>query len=285
MIKSMTGFGRHKATAGVLSATVEIRSVNSKQLDLSLRMPSSLREFEYATRKHLSEAVERGKVDVYVQLEAVADAPAAPVLNAPLIGAYMEQLRALCPQSHPSEAELLAMALRLPEATRSPVEDKSHEEWAVVSVALEGALAAFQQFRLDEGQALATDLLTHVGTIEQALQGVPRYESERIQAVKERLLRGLEGMDYNHDRYEQELIHYLEKLDINEEKVRLQAHLDYFRTTLQEGHGRKLGFIAQEMGREINTLGSKANHAEMQKLVVGMKEDLEKIKEQVLNVY
>jgi uncharacterized protein (TIGR00255 family) len=285
MIKSMTGFGRHKATVGALSATVEIRSVNSKQLDLSLRMPSSLREFEYATRKHVSEAVERGKVDVNIQLEAVADAPEAPVLNAPLIAAYMEQLRALCPQTQPSEAELLAMALRLPEATRSPVEDKSQEEWAVVSEALEGALAAFQQFRLDEGQALATDLLTHVGTIEQALHGVPRYESERIQTVKERLLRGLEGMDYNHDRYEQELIHYLEKLDINEEKVRLQAHLDYFRTTLKEGQGRKLGFIAQEMGREINTLGSKANHAEMQKLVVGMKEDLEKIKEQVLNVY
>jgi uncharacterized protein (TIGR00255 family) len=285
MIKSMTGFGRHTATAGNTTASAEIRSVNSKQLDLNLRLPYSLREFEFATRKHLNECIERGKVEVHVQLETSAEAPKAPALNIPLIEGYCTQLRALCPNETPTDAELLAMALRLPDATRSVAEDRTEEEWIAVSEALEGALAAFLQYRLDEGRMLADDLLAQVDAIERALHEVPRYESERIQTVKERLLRGLEGMEYNQDRYEQELVHYVEKLDINEEKVRLQAHLNYFRETLAEGQGRKLGFISQEMGREINTLGSKANHAELQKLVVGMKEDLEKIKEQVLNVY
>ena len=281
----MTGFGRHTVAVGAKQITVEIRSLNSKQLDVHLRLPSAFRDKEFALRRSLAEQVDRGKVEVYFTIESDASVLAANRLNGPVISGYMAELKKLAAPQEPTASELLAMALRLPDALSIAPDPQTEGDWAAAEEALEGALKMFHSFREQEGQALASDILTNIASIETGLLRVPACEKERLASLKERLLRGLEGLEYNHDRYEQELIHYLEKLDINEEKVRLTTHLEYFKTTLAEGHGRKLGFIAQELGREINTMGSKANHAALQKIVVGMKDDLEKIKEQILNVY
>jgi len=275
----MTGFGKGSAECAAARITFELRSLNSKGLDLSLRCPSMYREREMDWRKKVGDAVVRGKVDVSIHREARGHE--AMGLPAEWLERAMQSLQTIAGESV-SRGELLAMALRLPAPSVSEV--VLPEEWAAVEAAMDQALADFDSFRLREGAALADDLAANIGAIQRGLDEVPAMEEERVAQLKARLQRGLEGIEYDTNRYEQELIYYIEKLDVNEEKVRLQAHLTHFLEAMQEGQGRKLGFIGQEIGREVNTLGSKSNHAAMQRVVVAMKEELEKIKEQSLNV-
>lgn len=279
MMRSMTGFGKGSAECAAARITFELRSLNSKGLDLSLRCPSMYREREMDWRKKVGDAVVRGKVDVSIHREARGHE--AMGLPAEWLERAMQSLQTIAGESV-SRGELLAMALRLPAPSVSEV--VLPEEWAAVEAAMDQALADFDSFRLREGAALADDLAANIGAIQRGLDEVPAMEEERVAQLKARLQRGLEGIEYDTNRYEQELIYYIEKLDVNEEKVRLQAHLTHFLEAMQEGQGRKLGFIGQEIGREVNTLGSKSNHAAMQRVVVAMKEELEKIKEQSLNV-
>ncbi len=279
MMRSMTGFGKGTAECAAARITIEIRSLNSKGLDLSLRLPSAYREREMAWRKKLGDAAERGKVDVTIHREAIGQA--ALGLQPAWLEAAMTQLQEIA-GAPIARGELLSMALRLQAPATS--EELSDAEWTAIEQAMEIALAEFNGFRQHEGDALAKDLRQNIASIQTGLDQVPALEEERVTALKARLQRGLEGMDYDHGRYEQELIYYLEKLDVNEEKVRLQAHLHYFLEAMATGQGRKLGFLSQEIGREVNTLGSKSNNAAMQRIVVQMKEELEKIKEQALNV-
>ena len=279
MMRSMTGFGKGSAECAAARITIELRSLNSKGLDLSLRCPSMYREREMDWRKKVGDAVVRGKVDVSIHREARGHE--AMGLQAEWLERAMQSLQSIAGEPV-SRGELLAMALRLPAPSVS--EEILPEEWTAVEAAMDEALANFDTFRLREGAALTEDLAANIGAIQRGLDEVPAMEEERVAQLKARLQRGLEGIEYDTNRYEQELIYYLEKLDVNEEKVRLQAHLTHFLEAMQEGQGRKLGFIGQEIGREVNTLGSKSNHAAMQRVVVAMKEELEKIKEQSLNV-
>jgi len=279
MMRSMTGFGKGSAECATARITIEIRSLNSKGLDLNLRYPSLYREREMDWRKQVSDAVTRGKVDVNIHREALGQE--AVGLQKDWLEQAMQSLQDIAGEPI-AKAQLLNMALRLP--TPHVSEEIQDAEWAAVDAAMATAMADFQAFREREGAELAKDLHASLASIQAGLNEVPALEEERVAALKARLHRGLEGMDYDANRFEQELIYYLEKLDVNEEKVRLQAHLDHFHEAMQEGQGRKLGFISQEIGREINTLGSKSNHAGMQRIVVQMKEELEKIKEQSLNV-
>jgi uncharacterized protein (TIGR00255 family) len=280
MILSMTGYGKGQSQDGDQSITVEIRSLNSKGLDLSLRLPATYRDREMAWRKRVAAAAERGKVEVNIhrRLESVNHIG----LDADWLQSSMQTLQSI--GGDISNEAALSMALKLTKPQQAEV--LSDSEWAAAEQAIDEALVNFHQFRQREGEAMADDLRVHVAAIQAGLDQVDTYESARIERVKERLTKHLEeaALNVNQDRFEQELIYYLEKFDINEEKVRLQAHLTHFLDTLKDGSGRKLGFLAQEIGREVNTLGSKANHADLQSLVVSMKESLEKIKEQSLNV-
>ena len=276
----MTGYGKGQSQDGDQSITVEIRSLNSKGLDLSLRLPATYRDREMAWRKRVAAAAERGKVEVNIhrRLESVNHIG----LDADWLQSSMQTLQSI--GGDISNEAALSMALKLTKPQQAEV--LSDSEWAAAEQAIDEALVNFHQFRQREGEAMADDLRVHVAAIQADLDQVDTYESARIERVKERLTKHLEeaALNVNQDRFEQELIYYLEKFDINEEKVRLQAHLTHFLDTLKDGSGRKLGFLAQEIGREVNTLGSKANHADLQSLVVSMKESLEKIKEQSLNV-
>ena len=279
MMRSMTGFGKGTAECAAARINIEIRSLNSKGLDLTLRYPSAYREREMDWRKKLGESCVRGKVDVNIHREALGHE--AQGIQAEWLEKAMKSLQEIAGEAV-SRGDLLAMALRLPAPSVS--EEIHAEEWAAIEDAMEAALHDFDHFRLREGEALSLDLKANIEAIQQGLDQVPAMEEERVSQLKVRLQRGLEGIEHDSSRYEQELIYYLEKLDVNEEKVRLQAHLSHFLEAMREGQGRKLGFISQEIGREVNTLGSKSNHAPMQRVVVQMKEELEKIKEQSLNV-
>jgi uncharacterized protein (TIGR00255 family) len=294
MIKSMTGYGKASSTVGSKTLSAEVRSLNSKQLDLSVKMPTAYRPAEYEMRNVASGRIGRGKVDVYINVEDSSPAGGARI-NAPLFAEYYRQIcdaarGAQMNTSGWSEAALVPAILRLPEVlSSSEVTEVSDEEFAALREAFAGALDAFDAFRLHEGEILAADILGRVNTIEGLLAEVEPFEVARIPAVKARILENIAavGVTVDANRLEQEIVFWVEKLDITEEKVRLTKHLDYFRSTAssdEDGVGRKLGFIAQEMGREINTLGSKANDADIQRLVVRMKDELEKIKEQLLNI-
>ncbi len=280
MIVSMTGYGKGQSQDGDQSITVEIRSLNSKGLDLSLRLPATYRDREMAWRKRVAAAAERGKVEVNIHRRQ--ESASHTGLDADWLQSSMQALQSI--GGDISNEAALSMALKLTKPQQA--EALSDSEWAAAEQAIDEALVNFHQFRQREGEAMADDLRVHVAAIQADLDQVDTYESARIERVKERLTKHLEeaALNVNQDRFEQELIYYLEKFDINEEKVRLQAHLTHFLDTLKDGSGRKLGFLAQEIGREVNTLGSKANHADLQSLVVSMKESLEKIKEQSLNV-
>lgn len=280
MIVSMTGYGKGQSQDGDQSITVEIRSLNSKGLDLSLRLPATYRDREMAWRKRVAAAAERGKVEVNIHRRQ--ESASHTGLDADWLQSSMQALQSI--GGDISNEAALSMALKLTKPQQAEV--LSDSEWAAAEQAIDEALVNFHQFRQREGEAMADDLRVHVAAIQADLDQVDTYESARIERVKERLTKHLEeaALNVNQDRFEQELIYYLEKFDINEEKVRLQAHLTHFLDTLKDGSGRKLGFLAQEIGREVNTLGSKANHADLQSLVVSMKESLEKIKEQSLNV-
>ncbi len=285
MILSMTGFGKATLQLPTKKITVEIKSLNSKGLDLNVRMPSVYREMELGLRNQIAQNLERGKVDFSLYIEVTGEETSSKV-NAPIVRAYIAQMKEILPEA--DATELMKMAVRMPDALKTERDEIDENEWAEIQKAINEALIAINQFRNDEGQSLENEFKTRIANIRQLMQDAVAYDSERITTVKTRLRTALEELEATVDenRFEQELIFYLEKYDITEEKVRLSNHLDYFLETLngKEANGRKLGFITQEMGREINTMGSKSNHSEMQKLVVMMKDELEKIKEQVLNV-
>lgn len=264
--------------------TIEIKSLNSKQIDLNARMPQFYRSKEMEVRKKIATAAVRGKVDFNMFAE-ITGAEEAASINEPLATSYIEQLKQLASKTG-IEGDMISAVMRMPEVLRTEKDEIDEEEWQAISGAIDRALEAFREFRLSEGLSLLNDLTEQVDTIERLLAEIAPFEEERVTKLRARIENQLNGIDegFDQNRLEQEMIFYLEKLDVNEEKVRLSNHIAYFRENLKkEAGGKKLGFITQEMGREINTLGSKANHSEIQKKVVQMKESLEKIKEQVLN--
>ncbi|SHF80046.1 TIGR00255 family protein [Flavobacterium fluvii] len=285
MIQSMTGFGKASLQLPTKKITVEVKSLNSKGLDLSVRMPSSYREMELGLRNQIALKLERGKVDFSIFIESTAEQTSTKV-NVPIVKAYIGQLREVYPDA--DETELMKMAIRMPDTLKTEREEIDENDWSEIQKVIAEALDYIGDFRKDEGASLEKEFQLRIGNIRQYMNDALALDPERVQAIKDRLQTAISELKVNVDenRFEQELIYYLEKLDITEEKVRLTNHLDYFLETINgtEANGRKLGFITQEMGREINTMGSKSNHAQMQKLVVMMKDELEKIKEQVLNV-
>ena len=290
MIQSMTGYGKATISFGEKKIHVEIKSLNSKAIDLSVRIAPLYREKEMEIRNLISQSLERGKVDFSLWVEKEAAETATPI-NAALMNNYYEQIKAITEQTEiPMPTDLFATLLRMPDVlTKVDVQELSEEEWTVVRKGIEEAIAQLVDFRKQEGKALAKKFNEKINNIEALMKAIEPFENERVTKIRERITDALEktlNVDYDKNRLEQELIYYIEKLDINEEKQRLANHLNYFRETMNNGHGqgKKLGFIAQEMGREINTTGSKSNHAEMQNIVVRMKDELEQIKEQVLNV-
>lgn len=280
----MTGFGKASLQLPNKKVTVEIKSLNSKGLDLNVRMPSAFREMELGLRNQIAQRLERGKIDFSLYIEVTGEETSAKV-NVPIVKAYISQLREVVDGDF---TELLKMAVRMPDALKTEREEIDENDWAQIQGVIEEALNNIQSFRVTEGVALEKEFLVRIANILSLMNETIALDGERIQNVKNRLHAAIEELKVNVDenRFEQELIYYLEKMDITEEKVRLENHLNYFIETLagKEANGRKLGFITQEMGREINTMGSKSNHAQMQKLVVQMKDELEKIKEQVLNI-
>ena len=289
----MTGFGKAEITTAERKITVETRSLNGKQLDLSVKMPARYRQFEYEVRNKVAKELQRGKVDLFVTLENTSGKEASVAINEALFKTYSEQLRTLAFEAGLGEgsdvqAQILSSVMRMPDVVSTEVDTVSEEEKIALLQAVDEALRQHNEFREHEGQVLISDLLHRVEMIEGYRKAVEPYEKARTETIKKRILDQFAqvGVSYDPARLEQEMVYYLEKLDITEEKVRLDKHCAYFRAvaTEEESVGRKLGFVAQEMGREINTMGSKSNDSEMQILVVKMKDELEKIKEQVLNI-
>ncbi len=284
MIYSMTGFGKSVLALPGKKITIELKSLNSKGLDLHARIPGALREKELLMRDRIAKALKRGKIDLSVYLESTGGERSAQ-LNTPVIQAYMAQLETL---AQGPEIERLQMALRLPESIQTERETIDEETAQALLEGVDQAVVALEEFRAAEGAVLAEDFRARIDLIRKLLDQVNQQEKNRIPQVRERLNKAVQELEQTVDqnRFEQELVYYLEKYDITEETVRLSNHLDYFLRTMesQESNGKKLGFITQEIGREINTIGSKANDATLQQLVVQMKDELEKIKEQVLNV-
>ena len=284
MIQSMTGYGKSVIQLPTKKISIEIKSLNSKNLDLNTRMPSLYREKELDVRKLIASKLERGKIDFSLYMEITGEETSTQI-NKSVVKQYIKQLREVVDGD---EVELLKMAIRLPDAVTTERDEIDEDEWTQISKEIDSSLEKIHQYRLDEGKSLESDFFDRIQNISDLLDKVVAMDPERIEGVRERLEKGVaelkEKVDQN--RFEQELIYYIEKFDITEEKVRLKNHLDYFLKALKsdDSNGKKLGFIGQEIGREINTIGSKSNYAPMQKLVVQMKDELEKIKEQLLNV-
>ena len=287
MIHSMTGYGKSVLHLSDKKVTIEIKSLNSKNLDLNVRIPSYYRVKELAVRKELASKLVRGKVDFSIYIEMTADETSTTV-NKGVVSEYMQQLRNVVQTGSSNDVELLKMAVRMPDALKTEREELDEDEWAQISVNIQKAIKDIIQYRIDEAASLEKDFKLRIENIQSYLEEVKSFDGARITHVKERLKKAIDDLKVQTDenRFEQELIYYLEKLDINEEKVRLANHLTYFLQELEteDSNGKKLGFIVQEIGREVNTIGSKANFAPMQKAVIQMKNELEKIKEQVLNV-
>jgi uncharacterized protein (TIGR00255 family) len=281
----MTGFGKASLQLPTKKITVEVKSLNSKGLDLNVRMPSVYREMELGLRNTIAQKLERGKVDFSIYIEVTGEETSSKI-NVPIVKGYINQMKAVIPNA--DETELMKMAVRMPDALKTERDEIDENEWKEIMKVVDDAMKNIASFRLDEGKSLENEFITRIENIRNYMNQAVRMDAERIETVKNRLRTALEELEANVDenRFEQELIFYLEKYDITEERVRLENHLNYFIETIAgtEANGRKLGFITQEIGREINTMGSKSNHSEMQKLVVMMKDELEKIKEQVLNV-
>ena len=291
MIQSMTGYGKAIAELPDKKINVEIKSLNSKALDLSTRIAPLYREKEMEIRNEISKVLERGKVDFSLWIEKKESSDGATTINQALVEGYYKQIQTISENLNISvPTDWFQTLLRMPDVmSKTEAQELSDEEWKMVHATVMKAVQQLVDFRKQEGKALENKFREKIANISQLLAEVEPYEKERVEKVKERITDALEktiSVDYDKNRLEQELIYYIEKLDVNEEKQRLSNHLNYFVNTLEEGNGqgKKLGFISQEMGREINTLGSKSNHAEMQKIVVQMKDELEQIKEQVLNV-
>lgn len=291
MILSMTGYGKASVVFEGKKITAEIKSLNSKALDLSTRVASIYREKEMEIRQMISSQLERGKVDFNLWIEKSEGSQANPI-NGALADSYRKQIRHICGQYQmPEPQDWWSILLRMPDvmSKEEAATELSEEEWTVVRGLVEQAIGQLMAFRRQEGEALQHKFEEKLDNIAALLKSIEPFEQGRTEKIRQRIVDGLEnikGVEYDRNRLEQEMIYYIEKLDINEEKQRLTNHLAYFRQTMQDGHGqgKKLGFIAQEMGREINTTGSKSNEAEMQNIVVRMKDELEQIKEQVLNV-
>ena len=287
MIHSMTGYGKSVLHLSDKKVTIEIKSLNSKNLDLNVRIPSYYRVKELAVRKELASKLVRGKVDFSIYIEMTADETSTTV-NKGVISEYMQQLRNVVQTGSSNDVELLKMAVRMPDALKTEREELDEDEWAQISANIQKAIKDIIQYRIDEAASLEKDFKLRIENIQSYLEEVKSFDGARITHVKERLKKAIDDLKVQTDenRFEQELIYYLEKLDINEEKVRLANHLTYFLQELgtEDSNGKKLGFIVQEIGREVNTIGSKANFAPMQKAVIQRKNELEKIKEQVLNV-
>ncbi len=285
MIQSMTGFGKASLQLPTKKITVEVKSLNSKGLDVNVRMPSIYREMELGLRNAIAQKLERGKVDFSIYIEITGEETASKI-NIPIVKGYINQMKAVIPNA--DETELMKMAVRMPDALKTERDEIDEKEWLEILKVIDQALQKIAAFRIDEGKSLEQEFVTRIENIRSFMNQAVEMDPERIETVKTRLRTALEELEATIDenRFEQELIFYLEKYDITEERVRLENHLNYFVETLggTEANGRKLGFITQEIGREINTMGSKSNHSAMQKLVVLMKDELEKIKEQVLNV-
>ncbi len=286
----MTGYGKAECELPTKKITIEIKSLNSKQLDINTRISGIYREKDIEIRKIISDRLERGKVDFNLYCEHLG-AESSATINKPIVNNYYNQLIDIYHELNMEMTELaLQTILRLPDSVKVEHEELDEQEWILIVSKINEAIDKLNMFREQEGKALESDILSHIDQIRQLKNLVDPYETERIDRIKTRLTDALNNLSVNGqsdpNRFEQELIFYLEKLDINEEKVRLENHCVYFYETIKEPipSGKKLGFIAQEIGREINTMGSKANHSEIQKLVIVMKDELEKIKEQLLNI-
>ena len=284
MIQSMTGFGKHIVQLPTKKITIELKSLNSKNLDINVRMPSIYREKELSLRRVIAESLKRGKIDFGLFVEITGEETTSEV-NEGVVKQYMRQLRSI---AGGDDLKLLEMALRLPDSLKTGRDEVDEREYEAILEALHTALKNLTQFRNEEGKVLQKDFESRITAMTDLLNQVKEMDPERLATIRPRLERAVEDLktEVDANRFEQELMYYLEKYDITEEKVRLENHLKYFTQTLNsdESNGKKLGFIAQEIGREINTIGSKANYARMQQLVVQMKDTLEKVKEQMLNV-
>ena len=287
MIQSMTGYGKSVLQLTTKKVTIEIKSLNSKNLDLNVRIPSYYKEKELAVRKKLASSLVRGKVDFSIFVEMTAD-ETSTTINHGVVKQYIQQLRNVVQTGTSDDVALLRMAVAMPDALKTEREELDENEWNLINQNIDIAIKEIVQYRVDEAASLEIDFRERITNIKKYLEEVYSFDADRIENVKARLQKAIDDLKVETDqnRFEQELIYYLEKLDINEEKVRLANHLDYFLQTLEtpDSNGKKLGFIVQEMGREINTTGSKANFAPMQKAVIQMKNELEQIKEQILNV-
>ena len=290
MIQSMTGFGKATGEVNSKKVTVEIKSLNSKQADVFIRTPSFYKEKELSLRSLINKNLQRGKIEfnLYVELPSEQNNIS---LNTKLFKKYYTELNDITTAlGEKDNTDLISIISKMPDILQSEREELDEKEWTEIHKIVETALTSINSFRSDEGKTLQKELSLRIKNIELLLEEVPQYEQARIDTVRERILHNLDDtigdMNINKDRFEQEMIYYLEKYDISEEKTRLATHLNYFTKTMNASHseGKKLGFICQEIGREINTLGSKANHANLQKIVVQMKDELEKIKEQILNI-
>lgn len=289
MIQSMTGYGKKTIQLPTKKITLEIKSLNSKNLDLNVRIPSYYKEKELEVRKTISTHLRRGKIDFSIYVEMTADESLTSI-NSALVRNYMQQLRNILQSGVTNDVELLQMAVRMPDALKTEREELDEAEWEIISKGISEVIEKLIDYRTEEGKAMDADFRKCIETISDLLEEVKTLDTERLSAIRTRLDKAIEEIksknQVDRNRFEQEVLFYLEKMDINEEKVRLASHLDYFLKTMDstESNGKKLGFISQEMGREINTTGAKANFAPMQKLVIQMKNELEQIKEQVLNV-
>lgn len=291
MLISMTGFGKATLELENKKVSIEIKSLNSKQLDINTRIPNLYKEKDLVLRNEIKNQLERGKVELSVFIESVGTDKETKI-NKPIVEAYYQQLSELSSElGIPMDKEpILQTIVKLPDALKTEHQELDEEEWNQIFAGFKSAVADLNSFRKQEGEALQVDIFERIANIEKLLEEVPQYETKRIETVKTRINDNLkdfvEKQNVDKNRFEQEIIYYLEKLDITEEKVRLENHCKYFIETAKNGKsiGKKLGFIAQEIGREINTLGSKANDSDIQKIVIQMKDELEKIKEQLLNV-
>lgn len=286
MLKSMTGYGKAADVYENKKYTIEIRSLNSKGLDVYLKIPNALKYKEIELRSMLGGALDRGKIECMLTMES-SDGMSRLAINKPLVKQYYEELSTIAKEVGDESSDLMTTIMRLPDVLITKEDQMDESEWAFVQTLMQEAIDNLNDFRAQEGDSLIKDFEQCIDKIEELLLEVPKYEDLRIDIIKERMRKGLEKLENATDenRFEQELIFYIEKIDIAEEKTRLQHHLNYFRDTMKQdgANGKKLGFIGQEIGREINTLGSKSYHASLQQLVVQMKDQLEKIKEQVLN--
>ncbi len=289
MIRSMTGYGKAAGELAGKIISVEIKSLNSKFFELNLRLPSAYRDKELELRSQLSKEADRGKMDITVMIEYAAGTTRS-LLNKELIKVYLQDVKSLSDEMNLKATNLLDVVMHLPQVVNIEKLEADEEEWKLIKKLLDGAIKSFNEFRLREGKILQDDLVERIIAIEKLLSGAAEFEGERMQNVRNKLQNALKGLDggfeIDKNRFEQELIYYLEKIDITEEKVRLTAHCDYFKNviTTEDNCGKKLGFITQEIGREINTIGSKANDARLQRAVVEMKDEAEKIKEQLANI-